>query len=209
MKKLLVLSLAALCLSATARTAGAQVDASNSTVTCNTITKGSISLKPALMAGGTIVGGVVKIKGSLSGCTTNNGGITSITGSFKGELASTTTNDCTNLVGPTTNTGTIIVKWKAVPALTNSTSTVTISAGSAVGGLFTGVPPGVYGQFDLGNPPGVALAVTGAFTGGDGGATSTARVITTQDALGSLASQCASPKGLKSLNIGLGTITLQ
>jgi hypothetical protein len=209
MKKVLVLSLAALCLSATARMAAAQEDASNNTITCNTITKGSISLKPALIVGGTVVGGVVKIKGSLSGCTTDNANITSITGSFKGELASTTTNDCVNLLGPTTNTGTIVIKWKSTPALVSSTSTVTITAGDAVGGLFAGLPPGTYGQFDLGNPPGTALAVTGSFTGGDGGATSVATVITTQDT-GALAVACAPPsKGLKTLNIGLGTITLQ
>ena len=205
MKKLIALPVAALCFAATAHAAGT-IDASNSTITCNTITKGVIQLKPALVTGGTLPG-VVKIKGTLSGCTTTAPGVTSITGTFKGELTSTA-NDCANLVGPTSNTGTIAVKWKAIPALIDPTSTVTVTAGDAVGGLFLGVPPGAYGLFQLGNPPGSALSVAGSFTGGNGGATSVASIVTTQDA-GALGTLCASPTGLKALNMGVGTITLQ
>jgi hypothetical protein len=204
MKKLLALPVAALCLAATAHAAGT-VDASNSVITCSTITKGVIQPKPALVTGGTAPG-TVKIKGSLSGCTTNAPGVTSITGSFKGELSGGT-NDCINLVGPTANTGTIEIKWKSTPGLIISTSTVTVNSGSAVGGLFV-LAPGAYGQFQLGNPPGAALAVSGSFTGGNGGATSVANIITTQDA-GAIATLCASTTGVKALNIGIGTITLQ
>ena len=204
MKKMLVVSIAAVCLAATAHAAGT-VDASNSVITCNSLTKASIQLKPALVTGGALPS-TVKIKGALSGCTTNAPGVTSISGSFSGTLTGGT-NDCVNLIGPTTNTGTITIKWKSTPGLINATSTVTINAGSAVGGIFAGFPPGSYGQFQLGNPPGAALAVTGSFTGGDGGATSVATVVTTEDvaAIGSL---CAGG-GVKKLSIGLGTITLQ
>ena len=204
MRKLIALPVAALCLAATAHAAGT-VDASNSVITCNTITKALIQPKPALLATGTAPA-IVKIKGTLSGCTTNAPGVTSITGSFKGELSGGT-NNCAGLVGPTTNTGTISVKWKATPALIDSTSTITVNSGSAVGGLFP-VGAGLYGQFQLGNPPGAALSVSGSFTGGDGGATSVATIITTQDA-GAIATLCASTTGVKALNIGLGSITLQ
>jgi hypothetical protein len=204
MKKLLVLPIAALCLAATAHAAGT-VDASNSVITCNTLTKAVIQPKPALINGGSLPA-TVKIKGTLSGCSTNAPGVTSISGSFSGLLTGGT-NDCASLIGPTTNTGTITLKWKSVPGLINPISTVTVTSGSAVGGLFS-LPPGAYGQFQLGNPPGAALAVAGSFTGGNGGATSTATVITTQDAIG-IGVQCGTATGVKSLNIGIGTITLQ
>ncbi len=205
MKRLFFLPVAALCLAATAHAAGT-VDASNSTITCSSLTKAVIGLKPSLVTGGTLPT-TVTIKGGLSGCTTNAPGVTSISGSFKGTLTGGT-NSCAGLVGPTTNTGTITVKWKATPGLINATSTIQINSGSAVGGLFTGLVPAVYGQFQLGNPPGAALSVSGSFTGGDGGATSTATIITTQD-VGAIGALCGSTTGVKALNIGIGTLTLQ
>ena len=185
--------------------AAGTVDASNSTITCNTLTKAVIQPKPTLVTGGALPA-TVKIKGALSGCTTNAPGVTSITGTFSGTLTGGV-NDCASLVGPTTNTGTITIKWKASPALITPVSTVTINSGSAVGGLHA-LGSASYGQFQLGNPPGAALSVTGSFTGGDGGATSTATVVTTQD-VGEILTLCGTPKGVKVLNIGIGTITLQ
>src|SRR5262245_3812863 len=123
MRKLIALPVAVLCFTATAHAAGT-IDASGSTIVCRTITKGVTHAKPAGV-NAVMTPGVVKIKGSLSGCSTNNGMITSITGTFKGELSGGT-NDCANLVGPTMNTGTIAIKWKATPALIDSTSTVTV-----------------------------------------------------------------------------------
>jgi hypothetical protein len=204
MKKMLVVPIAALCFAATAQAAGT-VDASNSTITCNSLIKAGIQLKPGLVNGGTLPTSV-KIKGQLSGCTTNAPGVTSISGSFSGTLTGGT-NSCVSLIGPTTNTGTITIKWKSTPGLIDATSTVTITSGSAVGGIFTGLPPGSYGQFQLGNPPGAALSVTGSFTGGDGGATSVATVVTTED-VGAVAAMCGGG-GVKKLSIGIGTITLQ
>jgi hypothetical protein len=204
MMKLLLLPVAALCMAATAHAAGT-VDASNSTVTCSTLTKAVIQPKPTLVNGGTLPS-TVKIKGKLSGCTTNAPGVTSISGSFSGVLSGGL-NDCASLIGPTTTTGTITLKWKSSPGLINPVSTVTVAAGSAVGSVVA-IGPAAYGGFGLGNPPGLALSVAGSFTGGDGGATSTALVLTTQD-IGEIATQCASVKGVKTLNIGLGTITLQ
>ena len=204
MKKITSLTLSALCLAATVHAAGT-VDASNSTITCNTLTKAVIQPKPALMNGGALPA-TVKIKGTLSGCTTNAPGVTSISGSFSGVLGGGV-NDCASLLGPTANTGTITLKWKSVPGLIIPTSTVTVNAGSAVGGLFN-LGTASYGEFTLGNPPGAALTVAGSFTGGDGGATSTSTVITTQD-VGAIGALCASATGVKTLNIGVGTIKLQ
>jgi len=81
-------------------TAQAQVDVSNSTVTCNTIVKGSIKLAPALVTGGTS-STVFKIKGKLAGCTTNAPGVIIPDGksSFSG-VVNIPTNDCTSLLLP-------------------------------------------------------------------------------------------------------------
>lgn len=203
--KRFVLAVAALGFAAAAHAAGT-VDASNSTITCNSLNKASIKLKPALVNGGALPT-TVSIKGSLAGCTTNAPGVTSITGSFKGTLTGTA-NDCVNLLGPTANTGTLTIKWKSTPGLINASSTVTINAGSAVGGAFAGLPPAAFGQFQLGNPPGAALSVSGSFTGGDGGATSTSTVVTTQS-VGEILGLCGTTNGVKALNIGIGTLTLQ
>jgi len=205
MKSLLALPIAALCLAASAHAAGT-VDASNSTITCSTLTKAVIQPIPALRYGGTLPG-TVKIKGALSGCTTNAPGVTSISGTFGGLLTGGL-NDCVNLLGPTAYTGTLTIKWKSVPGLINAVSTVTVNAWSAVGGLFLFLAPASYGEFQLGNPPGAALGVAGSFTGGDGGATSKATVVTTQD-MNAITALCNSATGVKALNIGLGTITLQ
>jgi hypothetical protein len=50
--------------------------------------------------------------------------------------------------------------------------------------------------------------VTGAFTGGDDGATSSNASLTSQDIV-EIVSECASPTGLKKLNLGSGQLKLQ
>jgi hypothetical protein len=60
-----------------------------------------------------------------------------------------------------------------------------------------------YGQFSLGTS-----SVTGAFTGGDDGATSSNVSLTSQDIV-EIVSECASPTGLKKLNVGSGQLKLQ
>ena len=78
-------------------------------------------------------------------------------------------------------------------------------------GVYGAASGGGYGYFGLGpNPratgtPGIAVAVSGAFTGGDGGAGSTADIILQQD-LAVLIGQCST--GLKGLNIALGQLQL-
>ena len=53
-----------------------------------------------------------------------------------------------------------------------------------------------------------APSVEGVFAGGDGGVTSTGDMVTSQDTANLLALFLAGRK-LKSLNLGLGTVTLQ
>lgn len=204
MKKLLALRAAALCLTSLcvvgAAHAAGGVDASNSIVTCSTFTKAVLKPKPTLVIGGTLPA-TISVKGKLTACVTNNAGITSIGGSFKGTL--TMLNDC---AGFNNATGTLTFKWKASPGLLDSTSTVTVNMGSVSPNLFV-LGSASYGQLQLGSPPGAALAVSGSFTGGDGGATSTGNLILSQDQ-NAFQGFCSST-GIKELNIGVGTITLQ
>jgi hypothetical protein len=51
------------------------------------------------------------------------------------------------------------------------------------------------------------MGITGAFTGGDGGATSSAALVTTQDLASTIAS--CTGGGLKALDIGAGQLTLE
>jgi hypothetical protein len=190
------------------------VDASNGTVTCETITKGVIKPKPALMNGGTTNPTLIQISGTLGGCSSPDTAVTFPEGKskFKG-LLTATNNDCAGLAGPSASTGTITISWGTVPALVNKTSTVTVSAGGSAGG-FGLVAGALRGTFNLGEgapsdgSPSSALAVSGAFTGGDGGASS-GSVVVTQQAVSTILAGCADTlKGLKQINIGAGTIHL-
>ena len=81
---------------------------------------------------------------------------------------------------------------------TSSVVTVTTIAGS----LFAAPWGANYGEFSLGSS-----GVTGAFTGGDSGASSSTTAVTSQD-LGAILAGCATTTGVKTLNIGLGQIKL-
>lgn len=195
-----------------AATASAQIDVSNSTVTCNSILKGSMKISPALATGG-VLPTVFKVQGKLAGCTTDAVGVTLVDGksSFKGEIT-LPTNDCGVLAGPNTATGTLTFKWKATESISPNKSVVTINSGSLQSGVYAAPWGGMYGAFGLGvstfptGGAGTALGVTGAFTGGDAGATSAAALITTQDLASTIAS--CTGGGLKVLDIGAGQITL-
>jgi hypothetical protein len=196
-----------------ASNAFAQTDNSNGMVTCNTITKGVVKFKPSLTSAGGFPG-TVQISGVLGDCTTDVAGVTLPEGKskFKGVLNSAD-NGCGGLSGPSTSTGTITITWGTIPAVTNKVSTVTISSGGSAGGFST-IVGALRGTFDLGTSPPAnggptsALAVAGGFTGGDGGATSGATVVT-QQSVGSILFGCGSTTGLKSLNIGAGALRLK
>jgi hypothetical protein len=179
------------------------VDVSNDTVACNTLNKGVIKIKPPLINGGTAVP-VFSVSGKLAGCSTSAAvAINDFKSSFKGTLTGTS-NDCAGLLDGSGITGSIVTKWNAPPKITPTSSTITITAGDVTNGVFSAPWGGAYGRFQLGSPPGGPLAVSGAFTGGDGGINSTAVAVTQEDITVILA-QCAG-KGVKALTIGLGQL---
>ena len=186
----------------------AQIDNSNATVHCSTVTKGVIKFSPGLVAGGALPA-AIKISGTLGGCTSSDPGIAFPEGKskFKGIL-NAPTNDCASLAGASPTTGTLTFTWKTVPAVTQKISTVTIPPGGSVGGIVA-IGPDLYGRFGLGAPEGAAaLSVTGGFTGGDGGAGSSGLVVT-QQSIVSVTTYCAPPLALKAINIGVSGLTLQ
>jgi hypothetical protein len=184
--------------------AGTAIDNSNATVHCGTITKGLIKPKPTLVNGGTSAT-VIAISGTLGGCSSSDSSITFPEGKskFKGTLNSST-NDCAGLAGPSTSTGSITITWGTSPAVTHKTTVVSIPSGGSVGN-FASVAGDLHGTFDLGAPAGSALSATGGFTGGDNGAASKASVVT-QESVNSILAGCANIKGLKQINIGVGSI---
>jgi hypothetical protein len=139
-------------------------------------------------------------------CSATAGGdpVTIISGNVTGKLGGSTQN-CTGLLGPASVTGTIATTWKTVPSLVVNKSILTPSA--IAGGTFTPGAPftGTYGSFHIG---GAGVSVTGAFAGTDGGATSVADATTGED-ISALLNSCASVKGLKTVHLGFGDITLQ
>jgi hypothetical protein len=200
-----------------AQHASAQVDNSNSTVSCNTITKAVFKPKPALTTAGGLGATVIQVSGVLSGCTTNAPGVTipDFKSKFKGVINSAD-NGCAGLAGPSPSTGTITITWKTNIAVTNKTSIVTIPAGGSAGG-FLPVAGGTRGAFDLGTGapsgsvvpgPTSALEVSGGFTGGTGGANSGAAVVTSED-IAVILAECGDIKGVKSINLGAGALSLQ
>jgi len=188
-------------------------DNSNDTVHCGTILKGVIKPKPVLNNVGSGPS-VFSISGTLGGCSSaSNPALVFPEGKskFKGTI-NAPTNACAALAGPSTSTGSITITWGATApggaALLNKTSIVAIPSGGSAGS-FAAIAGDSHGTFDLG-VPNTALSVTGAFTGGTGGAGSTATVITTES-VPTILSFCGltPPKGLKQITISVGGLTLQ
>jgi len=181
--------------------AGTPVDNTNDMIECDTVIAVASS-KPAFVIGG-IASTLVKVKGTVVGIDVNAG--LAVSGSFSGTLTRTS-NDCLFLAGTSPLTGSLVFKWKSLDpthSLTQPTSTVnvtTITGGSfAPGGSFG---PAFYLTFTLG-----ISGVTGGFTGGDGGTTSSNTLVMSQD-VGAFLNGCQGA-GFKTFNLGLGTITLQ
>lgn len=202
------------------------VDCSNATIVCNTFTKGSAKFKPALNPGGcgSAPNETISLKGTISDCVvTGASGVTVVSGSLKGTLY---TGDCsclglaapTALVTPPPNKqNALVVKWKFAPGAAcnpgQNTSTLSFTAASVISpGVL--VPPafpapgGIYGFFALA-PPAATPAVSGIFTGGSGGANSTAVGTTTESAATLLGTCNTAPAGLKGFTFGQGQIALQ
>lgn len=185
--------------------AATPVDVGNASITCATVIA-TAKLKPASTIGGPVGPTSTKVKGTVAGCTVTGATATVVSGKFSGTLAGNSS-DCLTLAGTQPTTGTLTFKWKADPTTPLLQKSSVVSVVSTTGGTIT--PGGAFGstqyaQFSLNSS-----GVTGAFTGGDGGATSTNTAVSSQDIIEITVKQCGGPKGLKLINIGLGKITLQ
>jgi len=233
-KSVLALASATAMVGAFAGTAGAShpnvttTNVANSTITCNSQV-GSLSFLPALtLYGGTVdttPAGTVTVKAAVTGCTTPATGVLIESGATAGVIHSAHSS-CNGLSGLSTGTtGPLVTKWKAWPghsnAITPTSSTLNITQTN--GAQFNNVSPpnpvgdrdtwgGVYGLFQVGTDVAhggtTAPTVTGAFTGGDSGHTSTLDTATGQD-VGGIALACLLTTGVKILNIGIGGTTSQ
>jgi hypothetical protein len=176
-----------------------KIDVSNHSIVCNTVV-GTTSSKPPLVVGGTAPT-TMKVKAFVAGCSATGPGSVSIR---SGKISGTVTarsNECVTLYQPLT--GTLVIKWKpddATPIVQESSMLEIVDVTFSGYGAPWGVS---YGQFSLG-----VGGVTGAFTGGDNGATSSNVSLTSQDIV-EILSQCSSPPGLKTISVGLGTLTLR
>jgi hypothetical protein len=180
------------------------VDATHYKITCDTLLKGSAKFKPPLHLGGTTTPALTQVKGTLSGCTATpdgtNPAVTVVSGGVSGVINGAN-NDCLALLGPSTATGTLTIKWKTSgdQKMTSSTTVITITSGDISGG--TATPFGdsaTYGQFNINN-----TTQTGPFGGPSGTGAASFTKSLTAEGLTSLGAQCGDPvKGLKQVTLG-------
>jgi len=209
--------------------AWAQYDNSNDDVVCQTVTKGVLKFKPALNNNPSTVPQLIQVGGTLGACKSNTHAALVFPegkSKFKGLLTiSPTGPGCLGLLGPSNAAGTLTFTFSATDgvggaALLHKTATVTVPAGGTVGGLFAAggaspqLPGGAYGSFALGAPNGanaLSISAGSGFTGGDGGATSAGFVVTQQagDTLATFCNDTAPGKGVKAINVGIGSIQLK
>jgi len=195
----------------------AKIDVSNATIVCRTVF-GTVKFKPPTMMGGTRSPEKITIMGKLDGCTISGAPspVTIRPSTFSGKLEGTS-NDTNSVLNLNTVTGTLKINWRSDPAtpIMQTSSILTPNATCNVGF----VPGGAFGATEyvffhigtrtdcdsFGAQP--APSVTGAFGGGDGGATSTLDIAASQD--GFAVSESPNAGGVKGLNLGLGILALQ
>jgi hypothetical protein len=192
-----------------AQAAPLKVDVGNDSITCSTVVGATVSISPPLSFAGAANRATIRVKGKLAGCVdTTNPSVLIASGSFSGTLTGET-NNCSALSGTQPVHGTIVYSWKADPTtpLLQTSSVQTVNG--ITGQLFHPSPSdpafagAAYGSFALGT-----ASVTGAFTGGDGGVTSTSIAVTSED-IGLFNTLCAPPAaGIKTLHIGIAKLTL-
>jgi hypothetical protein len=190
-----------------AHAAAPPVDVSGEAIRCSTVT-GTISISPPLAFGGTATTVRMKIKGKLDGCeVVTNPSVLIDSGTFQGTLV-LPSNECMALTSSQPVTGSISYRWKANP----ETPIVPTTSAQEVGRL-TGSPfeaalaaEGFGGASYLGLTLGTT-SVSGAFTGGDAGATSSAVVVTSENSIFFVAT-CRTP-GIRTLHLGIGSIALR
>jgi hypothetical protein len=211
-------NIAALCASLSfcftvsqAHAACTKVDATSHTVTCNSFVLASAGFTPALTTAGGGGNPVIKVKGTLYGCTDNtDANLVIDKGAVSGILNGTAGNGCTTLLGSTTVTGSLVVKWKAAATSTDCyLSNVTTLTPHTINGTTFGPSGAITGSYGAFQVPGATLpSVTGAYSGNDAGASTTFFATTTED-FGALLGFCNSVKGLKTAHLGLATLKLQ
>ena len=194
-----------------------KIDVSTADVTCRTVF-GTVKFAPVLVPFGTVAPEKIKIKGTIDGCTVTNAPspVTILASTFSGTLESAN-NNALNLLTLNAVTGTIVVKWKADKTTPIMQTTSVITPNATCGGQFA--PGGAFGttqysSFHIGAQASCGTAgaqpapsVSGAFAGNDAGATSTTDAITSQNTA-NITTQANGP-GVKGVNLGIGTFTLQ
>jgi hypothetical protein len=200
-KMLVVAAAAAMPITAIAATGGfaaaaaPKIDATHYTVSCTKITA-TAKFTPALStAGAPVSNQATAIKGSASGCTAtpSAGGaaVTVVSAAISGTINDASSNhQCTGLLTPTTETGSLTIKWKTTQKLVSGTSVVnpgTVTGGAGGDG---------HATFTLG----FNAATSGPFQGTDSGVSSSTDAETTTT-VGAINGLCGGKKGLKSIAI--------
>jgi hypothetical protein len=184
------------------------VNVANSTVVCNSVTGKANFVPPITFS--TSGTGLTNLITKIDGCSTPTAGISLAGGAMtvKGTLSSANAN-CTNLLGPSAVTTTIplLLTWKVPPATAKPTPlTSSVSFTQVIGGTFA--PGGTWGTASYGDfKVTTGASVVGAFTGGDGGASTSFEATTGTDVV-PLAAACTSTVGLKTVTLGIGHINL-
>jgi hypothetical protein len=182
-------------------------DTSAASITCNTLI-GSAQIKPPISAASTGTA-LIKVKAILGGCTVTGASpasppLTIASGSISGTLTTTGASGCAGLLSPATISGNMVAKWKAGTGQKLDFSSTTASGGSITGGVFGPESwGGTYGQFTL---SGQTLQANSAFAAG----TPSTVAITGEDAisLGALCATAPAGKGIKTIHLGIGGLTL-
>jgi hypothetical protein len=144
----------------------------------------------------------VKVKGSLEGCTVTAGNVVSIVpgSSFSGKLFADG-NGCDILGSNNSVTGSVTFKWKADKTTPMLQSTTVVTFASMNGSAYTAPWGSDHTKLVFGN-----ATVSGAF-GGATGLVGGMTVVSSQDA-GAVLARCATVKGVKELDFGIGQLTL-
>jgi len=206
----------------TASTAAfAVTDVSNHSITCNTVS-GTATFRPPLNATGT-AGMQIIIKGKLADCIDNtDAGVLIDSGTFSGTLGDPSSfcpDFITTFQAPVVETGSLTFRWKAnrtTPIRPTQSRQVVNSRTSDLYNAAAGVEPfttgGTFGSSKYVTLSFGTASVTGAFTGGDAGASSS-NIIVSRETFHLIHTLCdvgvPPATGFKTLNFAIGTVTLQ
>jgi hypothetical protein len=197
------------------------VDVSNASVACDTVT-GTLKFSTPLTLSAATTGALTTtVKGAVAGCTSStvNGGGSVFSGTLTGTLTSSGGTNCTALLGLAGDSGSLTIAWKApkgykfgplqtVGAKTIAASVLSVSQVNGTEYAVTGQGPwgSSYGQFQIGQTYGTThINVSGAnqdFTGGDTGHASWINGVFSLGSTDGFA-LCAGT-GLKQVTFGIG-----